>query len=461
MTGPPHVFTIPAGVAFLDALVEALLDGRLVAGFDPSDPFALADTTLYLPTRRAAREIRGCFLRRLGRPLLLPKIRTLGDIDEDEPETLIENAGALPPAVPEVERQLVLTGLVLNWAGALARSAANLPDEELIVPASPADAARLAASLARLLDQVGTETSAWQGLFSAAPAELADYWAITLEFLRIVTEFWPKHLAERGLIDPGTRRDLMIRAEAERLARVGARSPVIAAGSTGSVPATAALLAAIARLGNGAVVLPGLDQDLDEESWEAIGVGEHEPAGAGHPQYGLKLLLQTFGIRRDAVRLLTRASPALQVRDRFVSEAMRPASTTELWVQGPALSADEKREALSEVGIVEAANEREEALAVAVLLRRSVETEEEVAALITPDRGLARRVAVELRRWGIDVDDSAGRPLGQTAPGIFARLVAEVALGGAGAEPLLALLKHPLAAFGLDPIRDTPRRPQP
>ena len=83
-----------------------------------------------------------------------------------------------------------------------------------------------------------------------------------------------------------------------------------------------------------------------------------------------------------------------------------------------------------------------------MLLREAAETQGAVAALVTPDRGLARRVAVELRRWGIDVDDSAGRPLGRTPPGIFARLVAEVALGGAEAETLLALLKHPLAAFG-------------
>ena len=127
---------------------------------------------------------------------------------------------------------------------------------------------------------------------------------------------------------------------------------------------------------------------------------------------------------------------------------MRPASTTERWAGAAALPVEAKRAAVEKIGIVEAANEREEALAVAVLLREATETHGAVAALVTPDRGLARRVAVELRRWGIDVDDSAGRPLGRTPPGIFARLVAEAALGGAEAETLLALLKHPLAAFG-------------
>ncbi len=447
----PNVFTIPPGVPFLDALVAALLDGRLVPGFDPLGPFALADTILYLPTRRAARAIRERFLARLGRPLLLPKIRTLGDFDEDE-ESLLDLEAAEPPAaIPAMERQLVLTGLVLAWSGELVRSAAEFPDEELIIPASPADAARLAASLGSLMDQVGAGEDAWKGLTTGAPGELAKYWDITLEFLKIATAFWPAHLRERGLVDAATRRDLMIIREAERLLARGSSAPIIAAGSTGSVKATAALLAAIARLPNGAVVLPGLDQGLDDASWGAIGISEHEPAGAGHPQYGLKLLLEGMAIARDAVLPLTQAASGPALRDRFVSEAMRPASTAELWSGSLASSPEEKRAAIGSIGIVHAANEREEALSAAVLLRRAAENPGSVAALVTPDRGLARRVAVELKRWGIDVDDSAGRPLGRTPPGVLARLVAETALGGCAAETLLALLQHPLAAFGLAP----------
>ena len=224
---------------------------------------------------------------------------------------------------------------------------------------------------------------------------------------------------------------------------------MIAAGSTGSVPATAALLAAIARLDNGAVVLPGLDQALDAEAWDAIGPSEREPAGAGHPQYGLKLLLDGLGIRREDVAPLVALSGELAIRERFVSEAMRPAGTTERWASDPVLSAEEKAASLARVGLIEAANEREEALAIAVLLRRAVETPARLLRWSRQNAGLARRVAVELKRWGIEVDDSAGRPLGRTPPGVLARLVAETALGGAQAESLLALAKHPLAAFGL------------
>jgi len=449
--GRPNVFTIPPGAPFLDTLVEALIGGRLIPGFEPRDPFALADVTLYLPTRRAARAIRERFLDRAGRPLLLPRIRTLGDLDEDETGLLDAESTELPASVPSLERQLVLTRLVLGWSGALVRGLAELPDEELIVPASPADAARLASALGLLLDQVGAEPAAWRGLFSGIPADLARYWDITLEFLKIATEFWPAHLTARGMLDPGARRDLMIRGEAERLQRHGAKAPVIAAGSTGSVAATAELLAAVAALPNGAVVLPGLDQGLDAEAWAAVGPADGDPAGAGHPQFGLRRLLDSLGVRREDVAQLGAPLAPLRLRERFVSEAMRPAAATERWSDRPALTGTEKAAAVAAIGIVEAANEREEALAAAILLREAAETPDRVAALVTPDRGLARRVAVELRRWKIDVDDSGGRSLSATPPGVFARLVAEVALGGVSATPLLALLKHPLCAFGLAP----------
>ncbi len=453
----PNVFTIPAGVPFLDTLVAALLDGRLAPGFKADDPFALADVTIYLPTRRAARSIREHFLARRGRPLFLPRIRTLGDIDEEGAGLLDAAAIDLPDAVPVMERQLVLTELVLKWSGALVRAAAGLPDEELLVPSSPADAARLAASLSQLIDQVGTSEPAWSALFKESERpEQSRFWDITLEFLKIATSFWPAHLAERGLIDPGVRRDLLIRAEAERLNANGAPAPVIAAGSTGSVPATADLLAAIAARPNGAVVLPGLDQTLDPTTWDAIGSDGRDPAGAGHPQFGLKALIERLKVKRDAVVSLAEPSETLIERGRFVSESMRPARAPIGWGERSAVNAGDGREALDRVGLIEAANEREEALAVAVLLRGAVETDGKVAALVTPDRGMARRVAVELRRWAIDVDDSAGEPLSRTPPGVLARLTAETALTGAPAETLMALAKHPLAAAGLR--RDQARR---
>ena len=53
-----------------------------------------------------------------------------------------------------------------------------------------------------------------------------------------------------------------------------------------------------------------------------------------------------------------------------------------------------------------------------------------------------------LERWEVPVDDSGGDSLADTPAGLFARLIAEVALGGLAPVTLLALLKHPLLRLG-------------
>ena len=340
-------------------------------------------------------------------------------------------------------RRLSLTRLILAWARAVRHAPLALtPDEPLLIPASAADAARLAGDLARLLDDMETANVPWERLSEIVPDDHARYFQVTLDFLKIVAEQWPAHLAEIGLVDPAVRRDVLIRASAARLS-----GPVVAAGSTGSIPATAALLKAIARHDQGAVVLPGLDQDSDAETWEAIGEATSAPPSAfGHPQFGLKQLIGEIGILREDIEPLAAPQEALSARRRLVAEALRPAETTDRWAD---TAVADTSAAMDGVTLLTARNEQEEATAIALALREAVETPGACAALVTPDRTIARRVAAELGRWGLAIDDSAGRPLDRLGEGIFARLLAEAALSDADPVLLLALAKHPLAAFGM------------
>ncbi|MBA5776990.1 double-strand break repair protein AddB [Stappia sp. F7233] len=453
MPARPSLFTIPPTAPFLETLVDALVEGRLVPGFDPkSDPLSLADVTLYLPTRRAARALPDLFRRRLGTSAsLLPVIRPLGDVDEDEHVLrAAPDATGLPPPIPPMERLLAMTRLVRGWKGALRRDVLGLsPDEPLRLPASAADAAWLAGDLLSLMDEVATEEAGWAGLLSLVPDDHARYWQITLDFLKIAMEAWPAYLTEHGAMDPKARRSALIRREAERLAATPPRGPVIVAGTTGSIPATAALLKAVASLPTGAIVLPGLDLGLDDRSYEALGAPGEEIAVPGHPQYSLKQLLAALGATRaDVMPLATAESAPLASRENLVSKALLPAETTDAWPGFlKSVPVAERSRAFGDVSLLVARNEAEEALAVSVALREAVEAGLTVS-LVSPDRTLARRVAVDLARWGINVDDSAGRPLDQTPPAILATLAAGLALGGMEPVDLLALLKHPLARFG-------------
>ncbi len=256
MRSHPKVFSIPAGAPFLDVLADALIAGHLGTLPEPrDDPLALADVTILLPTRRAVRALRDLLVERLGgQAAILPVIRPIGDTSEEDhlldPTTdTVADRLALPPAIDRLQRQLALTELTLAWGRAVRGNREVLAiheDEPLLIPASAADAARLAADLARLMDDVETAAIPWEAIRSLAPEDHAGYFQITLEFLKIAFEQWPEMLAERGLVDPAARRDRLIRAEAERLVRSPPQGPVIAAGSTGTIPATAALLAAIA-----------------------------------------------------------------------------------------------------------------------------------------------------------------------------------------------------------------------
>ncbi|TYC49524.1 double-strand break repair protein AddB [Rhodobacterales bacterium] len=465
----PRLFSVSPSVPFLQTLVRTLVDGTLVPGFRPlDDPLLLSNATLYLPTRRAARLLpelfQDCFG---GRPVLLPAIRPVGDADEDAQSLTNEpDMATLPPAMPLLERHLAMTRLVKAWKGMLRREALSLrSDEPLGLPASTADAAWLAGDLLSLMDEVETEEADWTDLGGLVPEDHARYWQITLDFLKIVQEAWPAHLAELGQMDPKARRSALIRREAERLARTHRRGPVIVAGVTGSVPATAELLKVVAGLPQGVIVLPGLDRELDDRSWVALGQRSVPSAGPlsrdaaqaslpSHPQYSLKQLLLRIGVTREEVETLGPAVPThLALREEMVSEALRPADTSDGWTAYLAARPEEQRaQALEVVSILTARNEAEEALSVAIALRETIERGE-TAALISPDRMLTRRVAAELARWNIQVDDSAGRPLDQTAPAILALLAARLALGGCEPIDLLSLLKHPLARLGL-PVKD-------
>lgn len=434
----PSVYTIPPAVSFVNALAVGLLAR---AG---GDPLALARMTVLLPTRRACRAMQEAFLRvGDGRALLLPRLIPLGDVDAEE-LVLIEEAAAalgpaeaeLPPAIAPLTRRLLLSQLIRKWGEARG------------TPPSEDQAVRLAAELARLLDQVETEGLSFDRLADLVPADYAAHWQSTLQFLRILTDEWPAVQTTLGVLGPAERRRRLLEAQAEAWRRDPPRDPVIAAGSTGSIPATAALLRVIADLPQGMVVLPGLDRASDAATWTAV---RDDPV---HPQHGLAQLLDRIGIDRGDVMdwpEIPVSAPAT-LRSRFIAQALAPAEAVMHWPDfvddaGP----EALRGALAGVKRIDCPGSGEEAAVIALILRRALAEPRRRAALVTPDRDLARRVAAAMRRWNIEVDDSAGVPLAATPPGTFLRLTAMMMAEDLSPLPLLAALKHPLAAGGEAP----------
>ena len=460
MTKPEgaNIYTVEAGRPFLDCLAAAILDGSLPARGGPAPSVLdLPRITLYLPTRRATRALQDAFLRAAGgRALLLPKVVPVSEGEEDlslitaaaSSETGAHTA-AIPPAISELERRLVLTSLIRRWTATLAAQESERGLAVDVIASTSAQATVLAHELAQLMDMVETEGVDLDRLAELVPETFSEHWQRTLRFLEVITQAWPGYLAGTGSMSTAARRNAVIRAEAERLRTAPPTAPVIVAGVTGSIPATVELMRAVANLPNGAIVLPALDTALDDASFARI-VPDHPE----HPQFGLKKLLDALGCdRSDVAHLGDVSSRATDARTRLISEAMRPAGTTALW---EAFAADARRDPAKAVpeglSLVEAPTAQDEAEAVALILREAAETPGRTAALVSPDRLLARRVAVRLEAWGITVDDSAGRPLRKTPPGALLDLVIDAVETRFAPDAVVALLKHPLARLGLDPF---------
>ncbi len=460
--GPRRIYTVPAGQPFLRALASALLRGDLPARGGPKpSPVDLTDVTLYLPTRRATRALQDAFLAAGdGRAMLLPSILPISEGDEDL--SLVtdaargERGAVLGPAISEMHRRLVLTQLVLRWSEAMRGRDDGGIETVAAGAATPAQAAMLAAELAHLMDMVETEGVSLDDLGSLVPENFSEHWQKTLQFLQIVTTHWPSYLQLNGLLSPAERRNAVIRADVERLTHSPPQGTVIVAGVTGSVPATVQLMRAVAALPNGAIVLPALDLSLDNASWDDILADNPENAHAEHPQHGLAKLLKSLGLTREDVAVLPGAAvePRQAARETLISEALRPSRTTGQWHRYVAKLADTttRAAALNGLSLVEASSAQDEAETIALILRHAAETPNRTAALVSPDRLLARRVAIRLESWGIRVDDSAGRPFAKTVPGTFLDLVIAAHADGYAPATLMSLLKHPLTRLGCDPF---------
>lgn len=421
----PSLYTIAPSAHFAETLARGLLQRT------GGDPLALSSATIYLPTQRAARGFGDAFAHVMGGAALLPQFRALGDSDEEE---LLFDAAShdleMTPAMDAHRQQFLLAMMVRQFDRAKRRGLLSF-----------AQCAALADSLAKVLKEVETQGCGFEKLKEPFPSELAEHWQDVAGFLGLLSEQWPAILTAEGTINPGEFRIRSLRALTQGLKASPPQGLVIAAGSTGSIPATAELLSAIARLPGGAVVLPGLDKELDEESWNEL-----DP---GHPQFGLRELLRRVKAERDDVQDWLEM-PVNGAREHLLREALRPAPTTDAWRALAQAGGGDIKQGLKGIGLVTTADPAQEGLVIALALREALETPGRTAALVTPDRNLARRVAAEMRRWGVAIDDSAGRPLAHTAAGAFLCLLAEAAEAGFAPVPLLALLKHPFARRGQD-----------
>lgn len=345
----------------------------------------------------------------------MPRIMPLGDIESGL--FPLPGADESPEPITKTRRIMLLSSLIRAWKKDIGAD----------------HAVRLATDLASLLDELSGHKLKYESLQGVVPDEFAAHWRLTLDFLKILSEHWPRILADEAKTDPVDYRNRKLEALAERLRAEGSPHPVIAAGTTASIPATMELIEAVSTLPNGYIILSGLDRVMSEEAFSEL--------AETHPQHALKRLISRLKREKNEIPSWHGSHP-ITPREEFISHAMLPPEHTSLW----------RDAGLNPSGLsqIECRSSDEEASVISLLLRETLESPGKTAMLVTNDRKLSRMVAAKMRYWGINVNDSAGKSLSLTLSAVFLRLTAEMAASDAAPVPLLAMLKHPLAKAGAE-----------
>lgn len=408
-TDHSRIFAIPTGCDFPAELVAGLRQ-RLI-GRPPQD---MAKITLYVNTARMRRRITDIFIQ--GGAGFLPKLRLIAEIDQDPAIDLTAPVSAL-------RRKLELA----NMIAALVSAQPELAPRSAIFD--------LADSLANLMDEMQGEGVAPSVLAGLKMDKHSQHWERSQTFLNIIAP----------LFADGARSRAAVLQIAQIWQSAPPDGPIIIAGSTGSRGTTALLMQTVAKLPQGAIVLPGYDFDLPTSVWDQM---DDVLTAEDHPQFRFRRLMDLVGIAPTDVQKWTDCRPPAPDRNALISLSLRPAPITDQWLsEGPNLP--DLIDATQDITLIEAMTPRAEALAIAMILRQAADLGQK-AALISPDRNLTRQVTAALDRWSLIPDDSAGRPLALSAPGRCLRQIARLFIEPLTPDRLLALLKHPLTASGGD-----------
>ena len=417
------IYNINAQKSLVDVLAERFFS------LYKDKPEKLAEVLFLMPSRRACRNLKEAFVRQNGRaPTILPQIRPIADEDEDEiylsDDT--EFSFNLKPAVPPFYRTLVLTKMIMQT-----------PKFWGLGDISTIQAYALAQNLAELFDLTVENDLNFDNITNIVREEYAEHWQQILQLLTIITKHWPKILSEEGYMDSSTRKKDLLEEQIKIWQQNPPINKIVLAGTTAGFPILRELVKTVSDFENSEVFLYGIDFYLSDEEWNEI--------TENHPQFELKMLLDYLHLKRSDVINLEKQN--ISVKQRFVSEIMRPAATTSEWqkiVHNKFLDSD-----FNYLKIINCDDLRQEAYAIALIMREALEKPHETVALVTTDRNLARRTVAELKRWNIIADDSAGQPLHLSPIGIYLRLIINVLEQDFSGVSLLALLKHPFTKCNL------------
>ncbi len=328
----------------------------------------LRDMLIFLPSRRAVRTVEMALVKRAGTAVLLPHLVALGEgVDEAEYADELDT----PDVISNMERVVV--------AAHLLTADAKIHNLTTALP--------IARDLVRMCDYLENEgidvaTIDWASLVDEKYATHFMDKAQMLNIMsRVMTEFGA------GRVTQTQQRNSDIRAWINVLDKY---KLVVVCGSTASVPPTADLMAAVARLPYGRIILSGkIDGRVDDFALDT------------NPYNSEYRFLTRIGCDASDVIPIDVGTSAID----FMNYAFG---------NNPAQYVGNKN--LSHCHLVKCGGEAVEASAVAEIATRALARDKNVL-VITPDAAGNQRIAAALRARGIVGDFSGGVPGTMTPAG--------------------------------------------
>jgi ATP-dependent helicase/nuclease subunit B len=378
---------------------------------------------LLVPSRRSAAALREALRAQLGEAsALLPRIVPLAELPLALPLLLgdeaLQQLRTVPPPMPAAYRRMIMTQQVMAF------ERARRVETSLTHGLALAD--RVIALHDRALRSGVTLSSG--ALRALAADDTSEHWQQALAFLAILSERWPEIERASGMIPAPAHEAQLVQLLARHWREKPPETPVFAMGSSASQAATAQLLATIAALPAGLVVLPGFDPRLTE--------ADYQHSAPGHPLYHMTQWLTQVGVSPTEVSLVTPSTQSLWLDVLAPSETMASDRQAALPTTHAPLP----------LQIIACKHVEEEARVISLLVREALEQPSLHVAVVTPDEALLARVAAHVKRYGILADRTrtgtlAESPLGSAWVALMQHLVAPVQ-----ARALRRLLHHPLLA---------------
>ncbi len=415
------IFNISSNYNFFESFA-AWLETSFGAG--------VSEVKILLPNRRSCREFSEFLTKKYPHWSKMPKIKAIADISHHdfldsfarlEVQSIVDEISKIKP-LGSFDYLFFLSQEIVKT---------QVFGENI----SFSHALNIASQLKNLFDDIERQEIDMEKIHEIDDSDLAQHRQFTLDFLKKFYVRVKNSILKDNVFSKVAYQNLIINYFAATIDSQGLKSPLVVAGSTGSVNFSKKLIKSIAADKNGHVVLYGLNQEVERVEKEV------------HPQFILSELLKFIEVEKSAVVEIAEEKFKIcdELRVDLLLTSMLPSEETHAWQRlEKNLKVTEDLE--KNFSYVQAKNEIEEARIIAAAASQASLVNKRVA-IIANDHKFVELLKAELRKFLVKYNDARSLNLSSSKLVGLILLLFELLENDFESATLLAVLKHPFSIY--------------